>query len=217
MTFLQPFLKRKGSQLDTERDPSAKPLSPPSPLRSLLTTIGRKETPFPSGFTAPICIKYMKQQIYRRLHMKITHLSGLAFAGIVALAAGSLQAQTAGQDIKDAGHDTAHATSTAAHDTANGTKKVYHKTAHGTSVAAHDTAHGTKTAAHNTAHGTSVAAHDTAHGTKVAAHDTAHGTKVAADKTADVSKEGYHKTVNGTESLGHKIEGKPAEPKTPQQ
>ena len=92
--------------------------------------------------------------------MKKTMLSGIAFAASLALSAA--QAQTVGQDAKDAGHDTAHAT-----------KTVAHKTAHGTKVAAHDTAHGTK-----------VAAHDTAHGTKVAAKDTAHGTEKVGDKIA---------------------------------
>jgi hypothetical protein len=117
--------------------------------------------------------------------MKKILLSGGAV--VLALSFGAAHAQTVGQDMKDAGHDTAHAT-----------KTVAHKTAHGTSVAAHKTAHGTK-----------VAAKDTAHGTKVAAKDTAHGTKVGADKTADATKTGYHKTVHGTKKLGDKIADKP--------
>jgi hypothetical protein len=118
--------------------------------------------------------------------MKKLIVSGMALAGMLSL--GAAQAQTVGQDMKDAGHDTAHAS-----------KTVAHKTVHGTKVAAHDTEHGTK-----------VAAHDTAHGTKVAAHDTEHGTKVAAHKTADVSKEGYHKTANGTKKVVHKMNGNPS-------
>jgi hypothetical protein len=111
----------------------------------------------------------------------------LGVGAVLALSFGWAQAQTVGQDMKDAGHDTAHAS-----------KTVAHKTAHGTKVAAKDTAHGTK-----------VAAKDTAHGTKVAAKDTAHGTKVGADKTADATKTGYHKTVHGTKKLGDKIADKP--------
>jgi hypothetical protein len=121
--------------------------------------------------------------------MKKLMFTGFAFGALLSLAAA--QAQTAGQDMKDAGHDTAHAT-----------KTVTHKTVHGTKVAAHDTAHGTK-----------VAAHDTEQGTKVAARDTAHGTKVGADKTEDATRTGYHKTVHGTKKVVHKVDGDSSTPR----
>lgn len=41
-------------------------------------------------------------------------------------------AQTAGQDMKNAGHDTANATKKTAHKVKRGTKKGVHKVAHGT-------------------------------------------------------------------------------------
>lgn len=77
-----------------------------------------------------------------------------------------LGAQTAGQDMKDAGHDTADASRTVAHKTAHGTKKVYHKTTHTTKVAAHKTARGTETAAHVTKRDTEIASKKTATGTE---------------------------------------------------
>jgi capsid protein len=52
----------------------------------------------------------------------------LAFA-FLAISAG---AQTAGQDMKNAGHDTADATKQTAHKTAHATKKGAHKAAHAT-------------------------------------------------------------------------------------
>ena len=88
--------------------------------------------------------------------MKMLRLTGMVLAGALSLStAGIAAAQTVGQDMKDAGHDTAHAT-----------KTVAHKTAHGTKVAAKDTGHGTKVAAKDTAHGAKVGAKDTAHGRK---------------------------------------------------
>lgn len=77
----------------------------------------------------------------------------LALATAFVVSAASLHAQI-GQDLKNAGHDTADATKTAAHKTANGTKKVYHKTAHGTKTAAKDTGHATKVTAGKTAYNT---------------------------------------------------------------
>jgi hypothetical protein len=44
----------------------------------------------------------------------------------------SASAQTAGQDMKNAGHDTADATKQAAHKTARATKRGTHKAAHAT-------------------------------------------------------------------------------------
>lgn len=60
---------------------------------------------------------------------------GVFVAG--AMFAASATAQTVGQDIKDAGHDTAHATKTTAHKVKHGTEKGAHKVAHGTKKAAH--------------------------------------------------------------------------------
>lgn len=88
------------------------------------------------------------------------------FAAAVLAVALPLGAQTAGQDMKDAGHDTAHATKKVAHETAHGTKKVYHKSVHGTKAAAHKTAEGTETAGHETKRGTEIAAKKTATGTR---------------------------------------------------
>lgn len=96
--------------------------------------------------------------------MKRLVVSGIALAGVLSFGIG--HAQTVGQDMKDAGHDTAHATRTVGHDTA-----------HDTRVAARNTAHGTKVAAKDTVHGTKVVAKDTAHGTKVVARDTVKDTK----------------------------------------
>lgn len=77
-----------------------------------------------------------------------------AFAAFVLAVALPLGAQTAKQDMKDAGHDTADATKKVAHKTAHGTKKVAHKTADGTKTAAHETKRGTEIAAKKTATGT---------------------------------------------------------------
>jgi hypothetical protein len=94
--------------------------------------------------------------------MKKLIVSGMVLAGLLSF--GIAQAQTVGQDMHDAGHDTAHAS----------------KTVHGTKVAAHDTEHGTKVAAHDTEHGTKVAAHKTADVSKEGYHKTVHGTKKVA-------------------------------------
>lgn len=59
-------------------------------------------------------------------------------------------AQTAGQDMHNAGHETKEATQDAAHGTAEGTKKAYRKTKRGTKRAAHATERGTKKAWHKT-------------------------------------------------------------------
>ena len=48
----------------------------------------------------------------------------------------SVNAQTAGQDMKNAGHDTADATKQTAHKTAKAAKKGTHKAAHATKKAA---------------------------------------------------------------------------------
>ena len=56
---------------------------------------------------------------------------------------GVAQAQV-GQDLKNAGHNTADATKTAGHKTARTTKRVAHRTAHTTNRVAHKTATGTR-------------------------------------------------------------------------
>ena len=85
--------------------------------------------------------------------MKNLMFTGLALA--VTLSLGTAQAQTVGQDLHDAGHDTAHAT-----------KTVAHRTAQGTRVATRDTVHETKRGAHKTAYETKRGYHKTARGTK---------------------------------------------------
>jgi hypothetical protein len=72
-------------------------------------------------------------------------------AGLAAsLGCGVVYAQTAGQDMKDAGHDTKNAAVDTGHATKTTTKKAYHKTKSGTKTAYHKTANGTKTATHRT-------------------------------------------------------------------
>ncbi len=69
---------------------------------------------------------------------------------IVALAPAAAYSQTAGQDMKDAGHDTSQAAKDTGHATAQTSKKVYNKTKRGTKKAYRKTKQGTKTAAHRT-------------------------------------------------------------------
>lgn len=85
--------------------------------------------------------------------MKKIIVSGMALAGLLSL--GICRAQTVGQDMKDAGHHTAHASRT-----------VAHKTVHGTRVATRDTEHGTRVAAHKTARVSKEGYHKTTRGTK---------------------------------------------------
>ena len=68
--------------------------------------------------------------------MKKVIITRMALSGF--LLVGIAQAQTVGQDMKDAGHDTAHASKTVGHKTVHGTKVATRKTEHGTDVAAHD-------------------------------------------------------------------------------
>ena len=56
----------------------------------------------------------------------------LAFFVSGMLLGASAHAQSAGQDMKDAAHDTAHATKKTTHKVVRGTKKGVHKTAHAT-------------------------------------------------------------------------------------
>jgi hypothetical protein len=108
------------------------------------------------------------QFLERTMNRKSFMVSGVALAAILAL--GAAQAQTVGQDMKDAGHDTAHASKTVGHKTVHGTKVATRKTEHGTDIAAHDTAHGTKVAAHKTADVSKEGYHKTVHGTKKVVH-----------------------------------------------
>lgn len=85
--------------------------------------------------------------------MRNSIFTGLALAATLSF--GMAQAQTVGQDMHDAGHDTAHAT-----------KTVAHKTAHGARVATRDTVNGTERGAHKTAYETKRGYHKTARGTK---------------------------------------------------
>lgn len=71
-----------------------------------------------------------------------------AILGVALSTAAYAQPFQVGQDLKDAGHNTADATKTAAHDTAHGTRVAAHKTAHVTRKAYHKTAHGTKHVVH---------------------------------------------------------------------
>jgi hypothetical protein len=121
--------------------------------------------------------------------------------------------QSVGQDMKNAGHDTADASKKVAHKTEQGTKTAAKDTEHGTKVAAHKTAEGTKTVAHDTEHGATVATHKTEQGTKTVAHDTAQGTKTAAHKTEQGTKTAAHETAKGTKTAANKtkdaVTGKP--------
>jgi hypothetical protein len=78
--------------------------------------------------------------------MKKVLFSGIAFTALLMM--GSAQAQTVGQDMHDAGHDTAHASKTVAHKTAHGTKVGYHKTVHATRKGYHKTERRTKKVVH---------------------------------------------------------------------
>jgi hypothetical protein len=73
---------------------------------------------------------------------------------VIGLGAGAAYAQSAGQDMKDAGHDTKNAAVDTGHATKTTTKKAYRKTKHGTTKAYHKTVHGTKKAAVATGHRT---------------------------------------------------------------
>jgi hypothetical protein len=69
--------------------------------------------------------------------------TGLVLASTLALAPASLLvAQTAGQDMKDAGHDTKNAAKDTGHGIKKGTKTGYRKTKNGTKKAYHKTGSG---------------------------------------------------------------------------
>jgi hypothetical protein len=88
--------------------------------------------------------------------MKISMIAGIVLSTSMVL--GTAHAQV-GQDLKDAGHNTANASRAAGHDVSHGTKVATHKTVHGTKVAAHKTDYETKKGYHKTVHGTKHVAH----------------------------------------------------------
>ena len=81
--------------------------------------------------------------------MKKLTVATLAASSLLAFTAVQAQPfQTAGQDMKNAGHSTANATKDVAHGTEKGTKTAYHKTSHATKKGYHKTVNGTKHVAH---------------------------------------------------------------------
>ena len=100
--------------------------------------------------------------------MRPSFLRGLALAAAFATASTSLAiAQTAGDDMHAAGHDT---------------KKAATNTGHATKKVAKKTAHATKHGAQVTGHDTKVVGEDIGHGTKVGAEKTGHGLKKVGNK-----------------------------------
>jgi hypothetical protein len=83
--------------------------------------------------------------------MKGNWTSMLMTAGLsLGLCCGTALAQTAGQDMHSAGHDTRNAAVDTGHATKTTTKKGYSKTKHGTKKVYHKTKHTTKKAWHGT-------------------------------------------------------------------
>ena len=103
------------------------------------------------------------------MHLRTLGGFVLATAMTFGLPLSSAVAQTAGQDVHAAGHDTKDA----AVDTGHATKKVAKKTGHVTAKGYHKTVHGTKTVGK-----------DIGHGTKVGTEKTIHGTENLGDKIA---------------------------------
>ncbi len=112
--------------------------------------------------------------------MRYTGFAALVLAA--AVSSTNLVAQTAKQDMKSAGHDTAAATKNTGHAIAKGTEKGYEKTKDGTVKVAKVTGRGTKKAAVKTKDVTVDAANATASGTKTAARKTKNGTKSLLNK-----------------------------------
>jgi hypothetical protein len=73
--------------------------------------------------------------------MKKTIWSGL-LASTLVLGSVASMAQTAGQDMKDAGHETKQAAKDTGHGIKKGTKTAYRKTKNGTKKAYHKTGQG---------------------------------------------------------------------------
>jgi hypothetical protein len=71
------------------------------------------------------------------MHLRTFASFALTAAMTLALPSTATFAQTAGQDMKNAGRDTKNATKSVGHGIGKGTKKAYHKTKHGTKKAYH--------------------------------------------------------------------------------
>ncbi len=69
--------------------------------------------------------------------MTLQKLGTIVLTATLALPAAMTFAQTAGQDMKNAGNDTKSATKSAGSGISKGTKKAYSKTKHGTKKAYH--------------------------------------------------------------------------------
>ncbi len=69
--------------------------------------------------------------------MSLRKLGTIALTAVLAMPAATIVAQTAGQDMKNAGSDTKSATKSAGSGISKGTKKAYHKTKRGTKKAYH--------------------------------------------------------------------------------
>jgi len=110
---------------------------------------------------------------------RITHFL-IAGALSVGMSAGLGFAQSASQDMKNAGHETKDAAVDAGHGTAKGTSKAYHATKKGAKTAAHKTAKGTETAADKTGDAAKTVGHDT----KSVAKETGRRTANAGDALA---------------------------------
>ena len=109
--------------------------------------------------------------------MKAKNLFLAVALGMFAVAPAAALAQSVGQDMKNAGHDTADAS-----------KKVAHKTEEGTKTAAKDTGHGTKVAATKTAQW---------HQDGGPRHGTRHERRRAQDGTRNQNSRARHRTRNG--------------------
>ncbi len=76
--------------------------------------------------------------------MKLKWVALPVVAGMLCFSAGQASfAQTAKQDMKDAGHDTKNAAKKTGHGIAKGTKTAARKTKNGTKKVVHGAAHGT--------------------------------------------------------------------------
>ena len=114
--------------------------------------------------------------------METSRITRCLIAGALALGMGTSLgfAQSAGQDMKNARHETNVVVVVVGHGTVKGTKKAYHATKKGTTTAAHKTANGTETAADKTGD----AAKAVGHGTKSVAKETGRRTANAGDALA---------------------------------
>jgi tRNA(Leu) C34 or U34 (ribose-2'-O)-methylase TrmL len=128
---------------------------------------------------------YIRREVKRKPEdgpMETSRIARLLItAGLaMGLTAGTGFAQSAGQDMKNAGHETKDAATDAAHGTAKGTKKAYHATKKGTTTAAHKTAKGTEKAVDKTGDAAKTVGHDS----KAVAKETGRRTQNAGDAIA---------------------------------